>query len=241
MVDSMSATSSRLRRLAVGTTTASTPGSDIAFGRAVERDLAGDARRQPVGRADRAAVAPQDLRRRAARSRRRARRSGRGCSSPSGSSKLPRAWPSMSSSSPDRPPRASRRWRSRLAEKRGGTVINADAMQTYDAFPILTAQPTPEERARVPHRLYGVLPLSETLSAARWRDLASAEIERCEVRADPVRRLGPVPADPDAGNFRHSRYCPPRCATRRMPTGTRWAPRPSARGWPNAIPGSSRG
>jgi tRNA dimethylallyltransferase len=63
-----------------------------------------------------------------------------------------------------------------LAEQRGGTVINADAMQTYDAFPILTAQPTPEERARVPHRLYGVLPLSETLSAARWRDLALAEI-----------------------------------------------------------------
>jgi len=63
-----------------------------------------------------------------------------------------------------------------LAEQRGGTVINADAMQTYDAFPILTAQPTPEERARVPHRLYGVLPLSEPLSAARWRDLALAEI-----------------------------------------------------------------
>lgn len=68
-----------------------------------------------------------------------------------------------------------------LAEARGGTVINADAMQTYDAFPILTAQPSPEERARAPHALYGVLPLSETLSAARWRDLASAEIERSKV------------------------------------------------------------
>src|SRR3954470_9210327 len=68
-----------------------------------------------------------------------------------------------------------------LAEARGGTVINADAMQTYDAFPILTAQPTAEERARVPHRLYGVLPLSETLSAARCGDLASAEIERCKL------------------------------------------------------------
>lgn len=66
-----------------------------------------------------------------------------------------------------------------LAERRQGTVINADAMQTYDAFPILTAQPSPQERARVPHRLYGVLPLSEILSAARWRTLASAEIERC--------------------------------------------------------------
>src|SRR6201993_2990464 len=63
-----------------------------------------------------------------------------------------------------------------LAQQHGGTVINADAMQTYDAFPILTAQPTAAERAAVPHRLYGVLPLSETLSAARWRELAAAEI-----------------------------------------------------------------
>lgn len=68
-----------------------------------------------------------------------------------------------------------------LAQARGGTVINADAMQTYDAFPILTAQPSAEERARAPHALYGVLPLSETLSAARWRDMALAEIERCKV------------------------------------------------------------
>jgi tRNA dimethylallyltransferase len=64
-----------------------------------------------------------------------------------------------------------------LAERRHGTVINADAMQTYGAFPILTAQPSPDERARVPHALYGVLPLSEALSAARWRTLAAREIE----------------------------------------------------------------
>ena len=65
-----------------------------------------------------------------------------------------------------------------LAERRGGTVINADAMQTYDAFPILTAQPAPEEQARAPHALYGVVPLGETVSAASWRTLASGEIER---------------------------------------------------------------
>ena len=65
-----------------------------------------------------------------------------------------------------------------LAERHGGTVINADAMQAYDAFPVLTAQPSADEQARVPHSLYGVLPLSETLTAARWRDLATAEIER---------------------------------------------------------------
>ncbi len=63
-----------------------------------------------------------------------------------------------------------------LAQQRNGTVINADAMQTYDAFRILTAQPSDEERTRVPHKLYGVLPLSETLSAARWGELAAVEI-----------------------------------------------------------------
>ena len=36
-----------------------------------------------------------------------------------------------------------------LAERHRGTVINADAMQTYDAFPILTAQPSEAERSRV--------------------------------------------------------------------------------------------
>jgi tRNA dimethylallyltransferase len=66
-----------------------------------------------------------------------------------------------------------------LAKQRQGTVINADAMQTYDAFPILTAQPTSAERATIPHRLYGVLPLSEAMSAARWSALARVEIERC--------------------------------------------------------------
>lgn len=65
-----------------------------------------------------------------------------------------------------------------LAARVGGTVINADAMQTYDAFPILTAQPTAAEQAEAPHRLYGTMPLGETLSAARWRTLAEAEIGR---------------------------------------------------------------
>ena len=66
-----------------------------------------------------------------------------------------------------------------FAQRRNGCVINADAMQTYDTFPILTAQPTAEERAAVPHALYGVLPLKENLSAGRWSVMASAEIERC--------------------------------------------------------------
>jgi tRNA dimethylallyltransferase len=59
-----------------------------------------------------------------------------------------------------------------VAEAFDGTIINADSMQVYAELRILTARPNPEDEARVPHRLYGVLPVTEVCSAARWRDMA---------------------------------------------------------------------
>lgn len=61
-----------------------------------------------------------------------------------------------------------------LAERFGGTVINADSMQVYRELRILTARPTPEEEARVPHRLYGIRPAAEAASVAWWRGEALA-------------------------------------------------------------------
>jgi len=55
-----------------------------------------------------------------------------------------------------------------LAERFYGTVINADSMQVYRDFRILTARPTPEEEARVLHRLYGHVDASENYSVGRW-------------------------------------------------------------------------
>ena len=55
-----------------------------------------------------------------------------------------------------------------LAERHGGTVINADSMQVYRDLRIITARPTPEEEARVPHRLYGNVDAAENYSAGRW-------------------------------------------------------------------------
>ena len=63
-----------------------------------------------------------------------------------------------------------------LAERVGGVVINADSMQVYRELRIVTARPTPEEEARVPHRLYGVRPAAEAGSAAWWRGAALAEM-----------------------------------------------------------------
>ena len=63
-----------------------------------------------------------------------------------------------------------------VAEAFDGIVINADSMQLYAELDIVTARPPAGDLVRVPHRLYGVLPVSERGSAARWRDLALAEI-----------------------------------------------------------------
>lgn len=64
-----------------------------------------------------------------------------------------------------------------LAERLQGTVINADALQVYRELRVLSARPGPVEEARVPHRLYGVLPGAEACSAGRWRALALTEID----------------------------------------------------------------
>ena len=63
-----------------------------------------------------------------------------------------------------------------VAERLGGTVINADAMQVYRELRIVTARPTTAEEARVPHRLYGVRPAAEPGSVAWWRAAALAEM-----------------------------------------------------------------
>jgi tRNA dimethylallyltransferase len=64
-----------------------------------------------------------------------------------------------------------------LAQRLGGTVINADSMQVYRDLTVLTARPGPDATARAPHRLYGVLAGDERCSAGRWRALALAEID----------------------------------------------------------------
>jgi tRNA dimethylallyltransferase len=65
-----------------------------------------------------------------------------------------------------------------LAERRGGTVINTDSMQVYRDLRIITARPTPEEEARVPHRLYGHIEARVNFSAGAWvADAASTLAE----------------------------------------------------------------
>jgi tRNA dimethylallyltransferase len=68
-----------------------------------------------------------------------------------------------------------------LADRIGGTVINTDSMQVYRDLRVLTARPTPQEEARVPHRLYGHADAAVNYSAGMW--VADAEAALVEARA----------------------------------------------------------
>jgi len=67
-----------------------------------------------------------------------------------------------------------------LAQKTGGVIINADSMQVYRDLRVITARPTPEEEAKVPHRLYGHVDAAVNFSAGHW--VADAAAVLAEVR-----------------------------------------------------------
>jgi tRNA dimethylallyltransferase len=68
-----------------------------------------------------------------------------------------------------------------LAQKTGGVIINADSMQVYRDLRVITARPTPEDEAKVPHRLYGHVDAAVNFSAGHW--VADAAAVLAEVRA----------------------------------------------------------
>jgi tRNA dimethylallyltransferase len=55
-----------------------------------------------------------------------------------------------------------------LAQALGGAIINTDSMQVYRDLRVITARPTRDEEARVPHRLYGHVDAAENYSVGRW-------------------------------------------------------------------------
>ncbi len=59
-----------------------------------------------------------------------------------------------------------------IAQAWDGEIVNADAFQLYRGLETITAAPTLEDQAIVPHHLYSVLDPSETCDAERFRSLA---------------------------------------------------------------------
>ncbi len=74
-----------------------------------------------------------------------------------------------------------------LAARLGGEIVNADSMQVYRDFRILTARPTIEEEGQVPHHLYGHVDAGELYSVGRWQRDALAALAAIKARgARPI-------------------------------------------------------
>ncbi len=60
-----------------------------------------------------------------------------------------------------------------IAARDGRLIVNADALQVYDNWRVLTARPTEAEVAALPHALYGHVGRDEPYSVGHWlRDVA---------------------------------------------------------------------
>ncbi len=60
-----------------------------------------------------------------------------------------------------------------IAQTQGGVIVNADALQVFDGWRILTARPDDHDLALAEHALYGHVPFDADYSVGHWlRDVA---------------------------------------------------------------------
>ena len=66
-----------------------------------------------------------------------------------------------------------------LAKKIKGEIFNADSMQVYKEFSILSSKPDKQELKKVKHHLYGIVSVREYFSAGDWLKKTKAKIKVC--------------------------------------------------------------
>ena len=67
-----------------------------------------------------------------------------------------------------------------LAKKMNGEIINADSMQIYKEFSILSSRPNNTEIKKAKHHLYGIISVKKYFSAGDWLKLAKIKINQCQ-------------------------------------------------------------
>ncbi|MFN3312871.1 MAG: tRNA (adenosine(37)-N6)-dimethylallyltransferase MiaA [Hyphomonas sp.] len=77
-----------------------------------------------------------------------------------------------------------------LARRLGGEVINADSMQVYRDLQVISARPTLDEMAGVPHHLFGFVDAGARFSTGEWLEAARAEILRLQRLNKPAVIVG---------------------------------------------------
>ena len=74
-----------------------------------------------------------------------------------------------------------------LANKMNGEIINADSMQIYKEFSILSSRPNLEETKKAKHHLYGFVSVKKYYSAGDWLKDVKIKIKNClKVKKLPI-------------------------------------------------------
>jgi len=58
-----------------------------------------------------------------------------------------------------------------LAQRLEGVIVNADSMQVYRDLRVLTARPSTDDEALVPHHLYGFVEGAQAFSTGKWLEV----------------------------------------------------------------------
>ena len=66
-----------------------------------------------------------------------------------------------------------------LAKKIGGEIINADSMQVYKEFLILSSRPPEKDFEKVKHYLYGFISAKKYFSTGEWLKQVKIQINKC--------------------------------------------------------------
>ena len=69
-----------------------------------------------------------------------------------------------------------------IAAQCGAEIVSADAFQLYRGLPLLTAQPDAATLRKAPHHLIAAIPLTEEISAEKFRELALKAIAEIHAR-----------------------------------------------------------
>ena len=65
-----------------------------------------------------------------------------------------------------------------LAKKLNGEIINADSMQAYKEFLILSSRPNKKETKDIKHHLYGCISVKKYFSTGEWLEMAKIKINK---------------------------------------------------------------
>ena len=70
----------------------------------------------------------------------------------------------------------------KIAKKVNGEIINADSMQVYKQFKILTARPNKKDQKNIKHHMYGIVDLNKNFSTGQWLENAIKKIKEIKER-----------------------------------------------------------